>query len=166
MKFDAFHIFLIVIISLVLLALIIIGIIILVKWYKKLSKNKKIHINSSTISIFQNTSIERPSIYQQSENNNIQRKTIIKDHLSRQIKINAFCNCFLKPVKYSLIKVYNESCPIDLIPFSADEEVSVTKCLHAFHFNCIKKYLFENEDNNEFKCPICLTNLFDMNPKL
>ena len=81
------------------------------------------------------------------------------------MRINAYCDCFLKPVKYSLIKVYNESCPIDLIPFSPDDEVSVTKCLHSFHYNCIKKYLLENEDHNKLKCPICLTVLLELNSK-
>ena len=81
------------------------------------------------------------------------------------MRINAYCDCFLKPVKYSLIKVYNESCPIDLIPFSPDDEVSVTKCLHSFHYNCIKKYLLENKDHNKLKCPICSTVLLELNSK-
>ena len=63
-----------------------------------------------------------------------------KDFLSKEMKIKGYLDCFLKPVKFSLIKVYNESCPIDLIPFNEIDEVSVTKCLHAFHYNCIKNY--------------------------
>ena len=166
MNIDTFRIILIIVISLVILALIIIGIILLIKWFRKPKNKNKNGLENSISSLEPSSSIERQNYIPQSENNNIQEKTIKKDYLSKEIKINAFCNCFLKPVKYSLVKVYNESCPIDLIPFSIDSEVSVTKCLHAFHFNCIKKYLLENEENNEFKCPICLTVLLDMNPKI
>ena len=96
-------------------------------------------------------------------NNSIQKKVKReKDFLSKEMKINGYLECFLKPVKYSLINVFNESCPIDLIPFNENEEVSVTKCLHAFHYNCIKKYLLENDNHHEYKCPICLTVLFEV----
>ena len=33
----------------------------------------------------------------------------------------------------------------DLIKFDENNLISVTKCNHGFHYDCIKKYLFENE---------------------
>ena len=166
MKIDTFRIGLIVIICCILLFLVILGIIMLIKWFKKRKKRKyqlNISINNS---ISQTTRSERPTLVSpDSLNNNIVPKVKKKDYLSKEMKINAYCDCFLKPVKYSSIQVYNESCPIDLIPFSPDDEVSVTKCLHSFHYNCIKKYLLENDDHNQLKCPICLTVLLELNSK-
>ena len=161
MEINSFRLFLIIIICLVILVIIIIGIIYIVKWYRKMKKKDISHLDSSVNSTG-TSSVENPIsrivITHQKKNK--------KDFLTKEAKINAFCECFLKPVKYSLIKVFNESCPIDLIPFKENEEISVTKCLHAFHYNCIKKYLLENEKNNEFKCPICLTVLLEMDSKL
>ena len=161
MEINSFRLFLIIIICLVILVIIIIGIIYIVKWYRKMKK-KDISRLDSSVNSTGTSSVENPIsrivITHQKKNK--------KDFLTKEAKINAFCECFLKPVKYSLIKVFNESCPIDLIPFKENEEISVTKCLHAFHYNCIKKYLLENEKNNEFKCPICLTVLLEMDSKL
>ena len=162
MKIDSFRIGLIVIICCILLFLIILGIILLIKWYKKRKKRKyqlNISINNSI------NQINPPERSPDSANNNIIPKVKKRDYLSKEKKINAYCECFLKPIKYSSIQVYNESCPIDLIPFSPDDKVSVTKCLHSFHYDCIKKYLLEDEDHNALKCPICLTVLLDLNSK-
>ena len=166
MKIDTFRIGLIVIICCVLIFLIILGIILLIKWYKK-QKRRKYQLNTSINNSTRPTDpSERPTLAPpDSVNNNMIPKTRKKDYLTKEKKINAYCDCFLKPVKYSSIKVYNESCPIDLIPFSPDDEVSVTKCLHCFHYLCIKKYLLENDDHNELKCPICLTVLLELNSK-
>ena len=167
MEINSFRLFLIIIICLVILVIIIIGIIYIVKWYRKMKK-KDISRLDSSVNSTGTSSVENPIsriVITHHDNHNNQKKNK-KDFLSKEAKINAFCECFLKPVKYSLIKVFNESCPIDLIPFKENEEISVTKCLHAFHYNCIKKYLLENENNNEFKCPICLTVLLEMDSKL
>ena len=172
MKIDSIRIFLIIILSLAGLALIIIGIILLIKKFKK-SKNEEIiseekHNSNSNNEIRITSSIVAPinlhtSVHQFNNDINIPKKDKKeKDVLTKEMKIKGYLDCFLKPVKYSLIKVYNESCPIDLIPFIENDEVSVTKCLHAFHYNCIKKYLLENENHNEYKCPICLTVLFEV----
>ncbi len=172
MKIDSVRIFLIIILSLAGLALIIIGIILLIKRFKK-SKNEEIisevkHNNNSNNEIKLASSVVSPinlhtSVHQFDNDINKQKKEKReKDILTKEMKIKGYLDCFLKPVKYSLIKVYNESCPIDLIPFNENDEVSVTKCLHAFHYNCIKNYLLENENHNEYKCPICLTVLFEV----
>ena len=177
MVINIFRLFLIIIICLVCLVLIIIGIIYIVKCYKKNKTKDILPLNSSINSIGPSSVEKQISIIRTTHNNNninnnnnnnniIQKKIKKKDYLTKEMKINAFCDCFLKPVKFSLIKVFNESCPIDLVPFKENEEVSVTKCLHAFHYNCIKKYLLENENNNELKCPICLTVLLEMDTKL
>ena len=169
MKFDSFRLSILITICVVIIVLIIITIIILIKKYtkKSSSKNEKKenfdNSQSPTSAQSQHISIIPPSQNENTTNTIIKLK---KDILSKENKINAFCDCFLKPVKYSLIKIYNESCPIDLVPFNQKDEISVTKCLHGFHFNCIKKYLLENEKNNEFKCPICLTVLFDTDIKI
>ncbi len=167
MKINSFRLFLIILLSLVVLALIIIGIILIVKCYKKRKKEDLTLSTNSINEINRKTSIREPipniHIYNNNNNNSIQKKVKKeKDFLSKEKKINGYLECFLKPVKYSLINVFNESCPIDLIPFTEKEEVSVTKCLHAFHYNCIKKYLLENENHHEYKCPICLTVLFEV----
>ena len=171
MKIDSFRLFLIILLSLAALALIIIGIVLLIKYFKKSKKvviisnsnNDSINaVKNNGASVIEHISINT-SVNNFNETTNIPKKVKKeKDFLSKEKKIKGYLDCFLKPVKFSLIKVYNESCPIDLIPFNEIDEVSVTKCLHAFHYDCIKKYLLENENHNEYKCPICLTPLFEV----
>ena len=168
MEITSFHIFLIIIFSLIFIFIIVISIICFIKKLN-LKKNKKeieFRPNSITSAVqsSQSTEVGTALPFQISQENGKEKKN--KEYLTKEVKINAFCNCFLKPVKYSMIKVYNDSCPIDLIPFNGNDDVSVTKCSHAFHFNCIKKYLLENGSNNEFKCPICLAVIFEMNIKI
>ena len=171
MYIDSFKLFLIIIICLVILVLIIIGIVIIIKRFKrtkiKIVNSRENAINGTNIRTSAENSISHlpKGLNTNNNSNNIQKKTNKKEYLSKEMKINAFCDCFLKPVKYSLVKIYNESCPIDLIPFSPEDEVSVTKCYHGFHFNCIKKYLLENEESKEFKCPICLTTILEFSLK-
>ena len=164
---DKVRLVLIIVISVVLFILIILAIIFIVKWYKKRQNKKK--LTSSVNSTKSSPSVENPfsRIRISNDIDNTNKRIIVKkDYLSKEMKINAYCECFLKPVKFSLINTFNDSCPIDLIPFQENEEVSVTKCFHAFHYNCIKKYLLENENNKEFKCPFCLTVLLEMDFKL
>ena len=171
MVITSFHIFLIIIFSLIAVFLIVISIVCFIKKLN-LKKNNK---NKHTIKELRPNSINSTIQSSQSAEGTVipfpnfqveEKEKYNKDYLTKEVKINAFCNCFLKPVKFSSIKVYNDSCPIDLTPFNENDNVSVTKCSHAFHFNCIKKYLLENESNNEFKCPICLTTLFEINIKI
>ena len=173
MVITSFHIFLIIIFSLIAIFLIVISIVCLIK--KLNLKNKNKNKSNPTIEEFRPNSITSTLQTSQSTEGTAfpfpisqenEKEKYNKDYLSKEAKINAFCNCFLKPVKFSSIKVYNDSCPIDLTPFNENDDVSVTKCSHAFHFNCIKKYLLENESNNEYKCPICLTPLFEINIKI
>ena len=168
MYIDSFRIFLIVTISLIIFIIIIIVIIYFVKKLlkSKIKINREIIMQNSTNNITQPSPVEVCVLPFNISRNNLNNGNIKekpkKNYISKELKINAFCNCFLKPVKYSCVKVYNESCPIDLIPFNKNDEVSVTKCSHAFHFNCIKKYLLENNTNNKFKCPICSNILFEI----
>ena len=158
MELNSFRIFLIIIISAVGLTLIILGIIYLVKYIKKRKKNKK---DQPELSISSTNETSQPSTnISTSQNVLTPQQFLEKRFKSRQVKINAFCECFLKPVKYDLINIYNDTCPIDLIKFKEDNYISVTKCHHGFHYNCIRKYLFENEKNKEMKCPVCLSVLF------
>ena len=171
MKIDSFRLFLIILLSLAALALIIIGIILLIKWFKKSKKvviisnsnNDSINVVNKNASSITDSITIHTSVNNFNERNNVPKKLKKeKEILSKEMKIKGYLDCFLKPVKFSQIKVYNESCPIDLIPFNENDEVSVTKCLHAFHYDCIKKYLMENENHKEFKCPICLTLFFEV----
>ena len=157
MKINGFRIFLIIIISIIGLTLIILGIIYLIRHIKKKRKEKKTEQQEMSVSSTNETS--------QPSNNLSSSQGIFPIHKNkelqlREVKINAFCECFLKPVKYDLIKIYNDTCAIDLVKFNEDNLISVTKCNHGFHYNCIKKYLLENEINKELKCPICLSVLF------
>ena len=161
---NTFRIFLIIIIIIVALTLIILGIIFLIKYIRKRKNEKKkeqqeLSQNSTNETSQQSTNLSS------SQNQNIltSQKYLEKKLQSREIKINAFCECFLKPVKYNLIKAYNDKCPIDLIKFDENNLISVTKCYHGFHYDCIKKYLFENEKSDKLKCPICLSVLFVLN---
>ena len=166
MNIDSFRLFLIILICLVILVLIIIGIVLLVKYYKRSKKIDNIEEDNTSEENAPASSKQKAPIIPIIGNNNTNNhiiKTSVNEYLSKEKKINAFCNCFLKPIKYSLVKIYNESCPIDLIPFTPDDEISVTKCKHGFHFNCIKKYLLENEDNKELKCPLCLKGILEIN---
>ena len=164
MEVNTFRIFLIIIIIIVALTLIILGIIFLIKYIRKRKNYKKkeqqeLSQNSTNETSQQSTNLSS------SQNQNVltSQKYLEKKLQSREIKINAFCECFLKPVKYNLIKTYNDKCPIDLIKFDENNLISVTKCNHGFHYDCIKKYLFENEKSDKLKCPICLSVLFVLN---
>ena len=159
MKMDSFRILLIIIISSVGLTLIILGIIYLIKYIKKRKNKKKEQQQELSISSTNETSQPSTNI-SNSQNILTPKQFSEKKFKSKQVKINAFCDCFLKPVKYNLIKIYNDTCAIDLVKFEEDNYISVTKCHHGFHFNCIKKYLFENEKNKELRCPVCLSVLF------
>ena len=164
MEVNTFRIFLIIRIIIVALTLIILGIIFLIKYIRKRKNYKKkeqqeLSQNSTNETSQQSTNLSS------SQNQNVltSQKYLEKKLQSREIKINAFCECFLKPVKYNLIKTYNDKCPIDLIKFDENNLISVTKCYHGFHYDCIKKYLFENEKSDKLKCPICLSVLFVLN---
>ena len=161
---NTFRIFLIIIIIIVVLTLIILGIIFLIKYIRKRKNEKKkeqqeLSQNSTNETSQQSTNLSSS----QNQNALTSQKYLEKKLKSREIKINAFCECFLKPVKYNLIKIYNDKCPIDLIKFDENNLISVTKCNHGFHYDCIKKYLFENEKSDKLKCPICLSVLFVLN---
>ena len=54
------------------------------------------------------------------------------------------------------MKQYNE-CSICLTEFSNDSEVSVTKCKHVFHNECIVEWSKYKKD-----CPVCRKNLIDI----
>ena len=168
MEINTFHIFLIVIIIIVALVLIILGIIYLIKCIRK-RKNNNMKKEQQELSQNSTNETSQPSTnlsFPQNQNVLSTQKYLEKKIQTREVKINAYCECFLKPVKYDLIKIYNDSCPIDLIKFTENDLISVTKCHHGFHYDCIKKYLLENEKNEEFKCPICLSPLFNLNEKL
>jgi hypothetical protein len=171
MVITSFHIFLIIVFSLIVIFLIVISIVCFIKKLKLKNNNKVKHTTeeirpNSIASTLQSSVSTEGTAFPNPVPPENKKEKYNKDYLSKEMKINAFCNCFLKPLKFSLIKVYNDSCPIDLVPFNENDDVSVTKCSHAFHFNCIKNYFLENESNNEFKCPICLTPLFEMNIKI
>ena len=171
MVITSFHIFLIIIFSLIAVFLIVISIVCFIKKLNLEKNNNNKHTNkelrpNSITSTIQSSQSAEGAVFPFPNFQEEEKEKYNKDYLTKEVKINAFCNCFLKPVKFSSIKVYNDSCPIDLTPFNENDNVSVTKCSHAFHFNCIKKYLLENESNNEFKCPICLTTLFEINIKI
>ena len=156
MEINTFRIILIIIISVVVLTIIIVGIIYLKKCIKKRKLKEK---GQPELSISSTNETSQPSANISVNQNNLKLFSE-KKYNSREVKINAFCECFLKPVKYDLIEVYNETCPIDLVKFNEDNYISVTKCHHGFHYDCIKKYLFENKKNKELKCPVCLSKLF------
>ena len=166
MEFNSYRIFLTIVISAVILVLIIIGIIRLIKYIKKRKENKKAQPNLSQSNSSTNETTEdqnRPSTSVSiSISQNVKYQ---KEILSKDLKINAYCECFLKPVKYELVKIYNDTCPIDLIQFNKSNEISVTKCNHGCLHDCIKSYLIENDNNNEFKCPICFSVLFNLKTK-
>ena len=151
---NLFRIILIVIILIVVLTIVIIGIIYLIKYIKK---RRAKNTNQNEIS---NNSINTST--QPSTNLSVSQNVINTPNI---IKINAFCECFLKPVKYNEIKIYNDSCPIDLIKFKENNDISVTKCYHGFHYDCIRKYLLEKERDGVIKCPICNTPLFSLEDK-
>ena len=154
MKLNSFRIILIVIILIVILTIVVIGIVCLIKYIKK---RKEKNNNQNEIS---NNSMNTST--QPSTNLSVSQNVI---NTPRIIKINAFCECFLKPLKYNKIKIYNDSCPIDLVKFKENSDISVTKCYHGFHYDCIKKYLFEKEKNDVIKCPICNSPLFSLEDK-
>ena len=156
MKLNTFRIFLIIVILIALITIIVIGIIFLIKHLRKRKKKKK---EENEISRTNSTN----STTQPSTNLSLSQSIV---NIPREVKINAFCECFLKPIKFNKINIYNESCPIDLVKFEEDNEISVTKCYHGFHYECIKKYMVENDKNKEIKCPICLTTLFSLDDKV
>ena len=49
------------------------------------------------------------------------------------------------------VKKINEACTICLCEFEENDNLRIIKCNHAFHQECIDKWLLENS----YKCPIC-----------
>ena len=159
MEMNTFRLLLLIIFSVIGLTLIILGIVYLIKYIKKRkikNKTQQEMCSSST-----NDTSSQPSNHL--SNSQVVLTSHEKKIKAREVKIIAFCECFLKPVKYDLIKIYNDTCAIDLVKFNENNQISVTKCNHGFHYDCIKKYLLENEKNEEAKCPICLSVLFSFN---
>lgn len=76
------------------------------------------------------------------------RKKQIEEILSKE----------LRPRKYSEdIGKYNISCTICLEDYNQKSLISVTKCNHVFHYECITKWLHENI--LEPRCPNCNLHL-------
>ena len=71
----------------------------------------------------------------------------------------------LKPIKFKDIQkdikdINNMKCTIDLENFEPESDVILTKCLHLFHYDCLKTFIEKNKNKKELNCPLCFTNLY------
>ena len=60
----------------------------------------------------------------------------------------------IKTIKFSEIndpKIDEKKCSICMTKFADDDDISILKCNHIFHEDCIKEWL---KDYN-YKCPVC-----------
>ena len=57
-----------------------------------------------------------------------------------------------------------EICPICIQKFNKQiSKVCKTPCQHIFHFYCLKKYVFESNNNICFSCPLCKKEYLEEN---
>ena len=63
----------------------------------------------------------------------------------------------LKSIKFKEIKndTTETKCPIDMENFELDSDIILTKCIHMFHYECLKMYIEKNNYLKELKCPLC-----------
>lgn len=146
---------------------IIVAVVVLICTFHKLKKRKLNQENNPEISNNQGnrrgdrnlTNSNRGT--DRSSNSSISRK-------ERELKLlENFISKEIIPEKFSEVKLknkpFNNSCPIDLEDFIDESIVSMTKCSHLFHYNCITGYFRDNLSLPEYKCPICNTTLFNAN---
>lgn len=162
MKIDLASIIVIVLFSVIFGFLCILGIVIIIKK----TREKKENNQENTVHQEQTISRIQPEVGLEIVRNIGESHRIHQQNLvGNIIKINGFCEVYLKPKTFGNIKnsVFNSHCPIDLENFKDDTEVCVTQCFHAFHYICLKNYFIDNCNNNEFKCPLCKRFLFTLN---
>jgi hypothetical protein len=69
----------------------------------------------------------------------------------------------LKSVKYKKeLNIFNNNCPICLEEIEIDLEIILLNCNHAFHIQCLMKYIKYNIIKNR-KCPVCNQPFFNNN---
>ena len=66
-----------------------------------------------------------------------------------------------KEVQKEVNEIINTKCPIDIENFLPEDDVILTKCLHLFHYDCLKTFIEKNKTKKEFKCPLCNNPLFN-----
>jgi hypothetical protein len=66
-----------------------------------------------------------------------------------------------KEVQKEVNEIINPKCPIDIENFLPEDDVILTKCLHIFHYDCLKTFVEKNKTKKEFRCPLCNNPLFN-----
>lgn len=61
-----------------------------------------------------------------------------------------------------LDKKIDDNCSICLDPYKEGDDVSILKCSHIFHKNCIQPYL----KGYNHKCPLCKTSAGEGKPNI
>jgi hypothetical protein len=87
------------------------------------------------------------------------------DPNEKRIKLEKLYKKTLKKRKYSKKDNLNETtaCSICLEEFEENKsEVSITPCLHIFHFNCLHNWLYS--ENSKCFCPYCNHDLLSNEP--
>ena len=92
------------------------------------------------------------------ERNNLNRGERIdyQRQIENRKKIEMLFNTKLYPLKFTkkMLEYKNTSCSICLENFIEEKSIiSLTPCEHIFHYQCLKKWAEEN--NEQFKCPNC-----------
>ena len=74
---------------------------------------------------------------------------------------NNFERCEMIPIEFSTIlynsvdnKYVDKECSICLMEFDSENKLSVTKCSHVFHNDCIKEW-----SKYKIECPICRSDM-------
>ena len=89
------------------------------------------------------------------------------DPNEKRIKLEKLYKNKLKKRKYSKKDNLNETtaCSICLEEFEENKsEVSITPCLHIFHFNCLHNWLYS--ENSKCLCPYCNHDLLSNEPPM
>ena len=87
------------------------------------------------------------------------------DPNEKKIKLEKLYKTILKKRKYCKKDNLNETtaCSICLEEFEENKsEVSITQCLHIFHFNCLHNWLYS--ENSKCFCPYCNHDLLSDKP--
>ena len=84
-------------------------------------------------------------------------KLMLYKDSGKQSNFHLKCSCLFYDY---LISPKNEKCPICLNLFTSLERILYLRCEHAFHEDCISKWLLISTDyKNYSKCPMCMTSV-------
>lgn len=124
-------------------------------------------IMSSNINTILSSMVDIDTIYQEQLDTIYQEQldSVIEDSFETQPTLEKTDNLIdISSQKFDSlgdkIKNDNKNCSICLNDFEKVDDISVTKCRHVFHNNCIIEWgKYKATDDSKTECPICRTTI-------